>query len=69
MLEPGLELGADTMALPVLLAVDEDQQALKDVEAQLAPRYAHEYRVECLGDPEQALRLLTDLRAPARRWR
>jgi len=49
------------MPLPVLLAVDQDQDALEDVETQLVQRYAHEYRVECLGDPEGAVRMLTDL--------
>ncbi len=47
--------------LPVLLAVDQDQDALEDVETQLVQRYAQEYRVECLGDPDEALRMLTDL--------
>ena len=49
------------MRLPVLLAVDDDQDALDDVEAQLVQRYAHEYRIECLGDPEAALRTLQEL--------
>lgn len=49
------------MALPVLLAVDEDQDALEDVETRLSRRYAREYRVECLGVPDEALRMLTDL--------
>jgi thioredoxin reductase (NADPH) len=49
------------MSLPVLLAVDDDQVALHEVETQLTQRYAHEYRVECVGDAEEALRTLTDL--------
>ena len=49
------------MRLPVLLAVDDDRDALDDVETQLAERYAHEYRVESLGDPEDALRMLQEL--------
>ncbi len=49
------------MPLPVLIAVDQDQDVLGDVETQLAQRYANEYRVECLGDPEEALRLLKGL--------
>ena len=49
------------MGLPLLLAVDEDRDALADVEAQLVRRYAHDYRVECLADPAEALRLLTEL--------
>jgi thioredoxin reductase (NADPH) len=49
------------MPLPVLLAVDEDRDALEDVETHLVRRYGRDYRVECLGDPEEALRLLTEL--------
>jgi thioredoxin reductase (NADPH) len=49
------------MGLSLLLAVDEDRDALADVEAQLVRRYAHDYRVECLADPAEALRLLTEL--------
>jgi thioredoxin reductase (NADPH) len=51
------------MALPVLLAVDDDPDVLEEVEAQLVRRYARDYRVECLRDPELALRMLTELRA------
>jgi thioredoxin reductase (NADPH) len=46
---------------PVLLAIDEDQRALEAVETQLVQRYAHDYRIETLSDPEQALRRLTEL--------
>ena len=49
------------MGLSVLLAVDEDRDALADVETQLVRRYAHDYRVECLADPAEALRTLTEL--------
>jgi thioredoxin reductase (NADPH) len=49
------------MPLPVLLAVDEDRDALEDVESHLVRRYGRDYRVECLADPEEALRLLTEL--------
>jgi thioredoxin reductase (NADPH) len=51
------------MPLPVLLAVDEDLDALAVVETQLVQRYAHDYRVECLGDPAEALRTLRALAA------
>ena len=61
--------GACSMPLPLLLAVDEDQDVLEDVEAQLVQRYGHDYRVECSGDPDEALRTLTELATPARRWR
>jgi thioredoxin reductase (NADPH) len=46
---------------PLLIAVDEDRDVLAGVENQLVRRYAHDYRVECLADPAQALRLLTEL--------
>ena len=49
------------MRLPVLLAVDEDLDALDDVETQLVQRYAHDYRIESLGDPDDALRTLQEL--------
>ena len=49
------------MGRSLLLAVDEDRDGLADVESQLVRRYAHDYRVECLDDPDQALRLLTEL--------
>jgi thioredoxin reductase (NADPH) len=51
------------MGLPVLLAVDEARGALADVETQLVRRYAHDYRVECLTDPGEALRTLRELAA------
>ena len=49
------------MAAPVLFAVDEDNDVLAAVEGQLVKRYAHDYRVEGLGDTEQALRRLVEL--------
>lgn len=49
------------MALPVLLTLDEDQETLGVLETQLSQRYAHDYRVECLGDPDLALHRLTEL--------
>jgi thioredoxin reductase (NADPH) len=49
------------MTLPVLLAVDDDSDALAHVEAHLLRRYGTEYRVESLADPAQALRRLSDL--------
>jgi thioredoxin reductase (NADPH) len=49
------------MHLPVLLAVDDDRDALDDVETQLVQRYAHDYRIESLGDPDEALRTLQEL--------
>ena len=42
----------NAMPLPVLLAVDEDPDHLREVDAQLAQRYSRDYRVESLGDAE-----------------
>jgi thioredoxin reductase (NADPH) len=50
------------MARPVLIVVDEDSDALDDVETQLAQRYGPEYRVDAFGDPDAAVRALTELR-------
>jgi thioredoxin reductase (NADPH) len=49
------------MPLPVLLVIDDDQDALGRVEAQLVRRYGNEYRVERASDPEQALGALAEL--------
>jgi thioredoxin reductase (NADPH) len=49
------------MPLPVLLVIDQHRDALEDVETQLVQRYARDYRVESLSDPEQALRTLAEL--------
>jgi thioredoxin reductase (NADPH) len=50
------------MALPLLVAVDEDPDVLEDVETQLGQRYGRDYRVESVRDPDEALRKLTELR-------
>ena len=52
---------AEVRGLPALVAVDEDPEVLDRVEAQLARRYASDYRVECLRDTDEALRTLTQL--------
>ena len=44
-----------------MLVVEEDPDVLADLETQLVKRYARDYRVECLGDPEPALGRLADL--------
>ena len=49
------------MGPSLLLAVDEGRDTLAVVESQLVRRYARDYRVECLADPAQAMRLLTQL--------
>jgi thioredoxin reductase (NADPH) len=48
--------------VPVLVAVDEDPDVIEEVESQLVQRYGRDYRVECLRDPDEALRTLTQLR-------
>jgi thioredoxin reductase (NADPH) len=50
------------MALPVLVAVDGDPDLLEEVETQLVQRYGHDYRVEAVQVPDEALRTLTTLR-------
>jgi thioredoxin reductase (NADPH) len=49
------------MAVPVVLAVDEDQETLGVLESQLTQRYSDDYRVECLGDSDRALKRLTEM--------
>jgi thioredoxin reductase (NADPH) len=49
------------MRLPVLFAVDDDRDALAGVESLLVQRYAHDYRIESRGDPDDALRMLQEL--------
>jgi thioredoxin reductase (NADPH) len=49
------------MGLPVLLAVDEDRDALADVEAQLGRRYGSDYRVEGFSGSGEALERLEEL--------
>ena len=49
------------MPLPVVLAVDEDREALEGVATQLVQRYARDYRVDCLTDPDEALQTLRRL--------
>jgi len=46
---------------PVLLAVDDDPSALRDVERELHDRYGRRYRVCCTRSPDQALELLARL--------
>ena len=46
---------------PVLLAVDEDAVALREISRELHKRYGEDYRVVCERFPEAALRRLGDL--------
>jgi len=50
------------MPLSVMVAVDEDLDGLENVRAQLVQRYGRDYRIEALGDPDEALSRLTALR-------
>jgi thioredoxin reductase (NADPH) len=49
------------MPLPVLIAVDDDPDALREVETQLVQRYSHDYRIEPVADAGDAPRRLTEL--------
>jgi thioredoxin reductase (NADPH) len=51
------------LSVPVLVAVDEDARALREVERELVDRYSRSYRVVCVSSAEQAvveLELLAD---------
>jgi thioredoxin reductase (NADPH) len=51
------------LSVPVLVAVDEDAHALREVERELVDRYSRSYRVVCVSSAEQAmveLELLAD---------
>ncbi len=47
----------------MLVAVDDDVGALRDVERELRDRYARHYRVMCMPSPHEALACLEDLAA------
>lgn len=51
------------MSGPVLVAVDEDAGALRDVERELRDRYARHYRVMCMRSSHEARACLEDLAA------
>ncbi len=51
------------MSGPVLVAVDEDAGALRDVERELRDRYARHYRVMCLRSSHEGRACLEDLAA------
>ena len=48
---------------PVLLAIDEDERALREVERELIERYARSYRVVCASSAEDAMAELEALAA------
>jgi len=49
------------MPLAAVVAVSRDPDVLDAVQAQLVERYAHDYRIESLEDPDDALALLETL--------
>lgn len=49
------------MTSAAVVAVSRDAVVLDAVRRQLTERYAHDYRIECLGDPDDALALLETL--------
>lgn len=51
------------MDQPVLLAIDDDVRALRDLERELEDRYARHYRVVCLRSPADARAHLEELAA------
>ena len=58
---PGIRVRS--MSGPVLVAVDEDAGALRDVERELRDRYARHYRVVCKRSSQEALACLEELAA------
>ena len=48
------------MGQPVLLAVDDDESLLGDIERELHDRYARHYRVVCVRSPAEARAHLVD---------
>ncbi len=48
---------------PVLLAIDEDERSLRDVERELVDRYARSYRVVCVASAAEAMAELEALAA------
>jgi thioredoxin reductase (NADPH) len=51
------------MGQPVLLAIDEDESLLGDIERELNDRYARHYQVVCVRSPAEARAHLTDFAA------
>ena len=49
------------MAGPVLLAVEDDAETLREIERELLDRYARHYRVRCLQSPTEAQAWLAEL--------
>jgi thioredoxin reductase (NADPH) len=55
--------GPGGMSGPLLVAVDDDPDLLRDVERELRTRYAADYRVRCVGSASEARAMLRELAA------
>ena len=55
--------GLGTRRLPVLVAVDDEEQALSRIGDELGRRYSGDYRIVCLSSPDDALSELEAMRA------
>ena len=51
------------MAHPALVVIDDDQDALRDIERELRERYDSHYRVICVQSPQEARASLEELAA------
>ena len=51
------------MAHPALVVIDDDQDALRDIERELRERYDSHYRVICVRSPQEARASLEELAA------
>ena len=51
------------MSGPVLIAVDDDADVMRDVERELCDRYARHYRIVCIRSPREVLARLEELAA------
>ena len=51
------------MVRPALVAVEQEPEALAEVESALRERYERHYRIECMGSAQDALSLLEELAA------
>src|SRR5262249_44406242 len=60
---PDVPLTSRVAAMPfaAVVAVSQDPVGLDALRVQLVERYGHDYRIECLADPDDALALLETL--------
>ena len=57
------EADPNPLPQPVILAVDDEPEALSRITAELARRFGADYRIACVASGEEALAALDDLRA------